>query len=76
MVLSTISAFQVFEQVQLLPNPGGPLRATTTATFYIYQQAFDFFKMGYASAAAFVLGLIIIVLSLLQQRFVGMEDMY
>jgi len=76
LVLGTISAFQVFEQVQLLPNPGGPLRATTTATFFIYQQAFDFFKMGYASAAAFVLGLIIIGFSLVQQRVVGMEDIY
>jgi multiple sugar transport system permease protein len=75
MVLSTIRALQVFEQVQLLPSPGGPLGATTTGTFFIYKQAFDFFKMGYASAAAVVLGLVILVLSVVQARVMRTEEM-
>lgn len=77
MILSTVGALQVFEQVQLLPTPGGPLNSTTTATFYIWQQAFRYVgRMGYASAAAFVLGTIVILLTFIQQRAVGTEEVY
>jgi multiple sugar transport system permease protein len=77
MVLGTVGALQVFEQVQLLPTPGGPLNSTTTATFFIWQQAFRYVgRMGYASAAAFILGALIIVLAFAQQRAVGTEDVY
>jgi ABC-type sugar transport system permease subunit len=48
------------------PGPGG---ATTTVTFYVYTQAFRFFKMGYASALAYSIFLLLFGLSYLQFRW-------
>lgn len=53
-LMTGIFAFQAFDQILVL-TAGGPGRATTTVVFEIYQNAFEFLKMGYASAMAFVL---------------------
>ena len=47
---------------------GGPLDATLFYVLYIYRQAFQFFSMGYASALAWVLFLIIMALTLVLFR--------
>ncbi len=57
-VLSLISSFQVFDQVFVLVKPR-PTDATITVVYFIYENGFKFFKMGYASAAAWVLFLIV-----------------
>jgi len=57
-VLSLIDAFQVFDQVFVLAKPK-PTDATITIVYFIYENGFKFFKMGYASAAAWVLFLIV-----------------
>jgi multiple sugar transport system permease protein len=57
-VLSLISAFQVFDQIFVLVKPR-PTDATITVVYFIYENGFKFFKMGYASAASWVLFLIV-----------------
>jgi len=66
-VISTIGASQVFAQVYVMTN-GGPNNATTTIVHQIFQNAFSFMKMGYASAMAFILFGLIFVLSLINLR--------
>ena len=50
---------------------GGPGNATNVTAYYIYQQAFDSYKLGYASAIAVVLALILIILTVLQMKMSG-----
>ena len=69
-VVTTISSFQVFDLVKILTN-GGPAQSTTVSVFYIYQNAFDFTKLGYSSAMAFVLFVLIMLFSLIQLRLTG-----
>ena len=57
-VLSLIGSFQVFDQVFVLVKPR-PTDATITVVYFIYENGFKFFKMGYASAASWVLFLIV-----------------
>ncbi|MCQ4087975.1 carbohydrate ABC transporter permease [Saccharibacillus sp. JS10] len=64
-VLQTISSFKIFGQSKLITG-GGPAGATKTVVFSIYENGFQTFQMGYASAIAFVLMLVILVISLLQ----------
>jgi|SRR5690554_3591128 len=68
MVMSIISSFQVFDIVYVLTS-GGPLGATKVFVFYVYEHAFKFFDMGYASAAAYILFAILFVLTLVQVRY-------
>jgi len=67
LVISVIGASQVFAQVYVMTN-GGPNNATTTIVHQIFQHAFSFLKMGYASAMAFVLFGLIFLLSLINLR--------
>jgi multiple sugar transport system permease protein len=57
-VLSLIAGFQVFDQVFVLAKPR-PTEATITIVYFIYENGFKFFKMGYASAASWILFLIV-----------------
>lgn len=53
-VMSIINSFQVFDAVFLMTQ-GGPARSTSVIVHYIYENAFQFFRMGYASAMAYIL---------------------
>ncbi|GGN94127.1 carbohydrate ABC transporter permease [Saccharibacillus kuerlensis] len=64
-VLQTIGSFKIFGQSKLITG-GGPAGATKTVVFSIYENGFQTFQMGYASAIAFVLMLVILIISLLQ----------
>lgn len=68
LVMSVIGSFQVFDTVYVLTS-GGPLGSTKVLVFYLYEQAFKYFEMGYASAVAYLMFAIIFVLTLLQTRF-------
>lgn len=68
LVLSVISSFQVFDLVYVLTY-GGPLGSTKVLVFYLYEHAFRFFNMGYASAVAYGLFAVLFILTLLQVRF-------
>lgn len=65
--ITTISSLQAFTQFYLMTG-GGPVHATTTLSFLLYQEAFVFFKTGYAAAIAVVLFVITALLTLLQIR--------
>jgi ABC-type sugar transport system permease subunit len=47
---------------------GGPLQSTNVYAYYLFQSAFTFFKMGYASALAWVLFLIIVIFTFITFR--------
>jgi multiple sugar transport system permease protein len=66
-VIGIIFAFQQFTQIFVMTR-GGPVDKTTTMLFYVYQSAFQFFEMGYASTLAFTLFLMLLVFSVLQMR--------
>jgi len=63
----TINALQLFDEVYL-STQGGPLGATTVVVYYLYQQAFENFNAGYASAIAYLLFLVILVATAIQFR--------
>ncbi len=63
----TINALQLFDEVYL-STQGGPLNATTVLVYYLYNQAFQQFNFGYASAIAYFLFLVIIVVTVIQFR--------
>jgi multiple sugar transport system permease protein len=69
-VLTLISSFQVFTQAYVLTG-GGPGNATTTMVLYLYEQGFQFFNLGVASAIAWVLFLIIMIITIFQ--FIGQK---
>jgi multiple sugar transport system permease protein len=61
-VIQTIDAFKAFTPSFIISaGTGGPINSTLFYTLYLYQEAFGFFRMGYASALAWVLVLIIAV---------------
>ncbi|MCB0160844.1 MAG: sugar ABC transporter permease [Caldilineaceae bacterium] len=64
-VISTINSFQILTDI-LVMTQGGPGTATFVYVYYIYQAAFQYLKMGYASALAWILFAIILALTLLQ----------
>ncbi|MBN9347545.1 MAG: sugar ABC transporter permease [Devosia sp.] len=67
LIISIIGSFQVFELVYVMTK-AGPSNATNTLVFFIYQNGFMFYQMGIASAAAMVLFLIVLALTLVQYR--------
>ena len=72
-VLSTIGTLQLFDEPYVLTN-GGPNNATLTIVMYLYQNGFQFFDFGYASAIAYVLVVIIAILGYLQIRLGDSEE--
>lgn len=70
LILGLIGAFQVFSQVYVLTQ-GGPDYASYFYNLYLYQNAFQFFKMGLASAQAWILFVIILACTLLLFRSSG-----
>ena len=67
-VLALIGAFQVFDQVYVMANPGKPGDATITLVYFIYEAGFHNFKMGYAAAASWIMFLIVAVATILYFR--------
>lgn len=66
-ILSLIGSFQVFDQIFVLARPR-PTDATITVVYFIYENGFKFFKMGYASAASWVLFVIVAILTAIYFR--------
>lgn len=67
LVMGVIGSFQIFTQIFVMTN-GGPVDRTTTMVFYIYEAAFKFYEMGYASTLAYLLFLMLLGLTALQLR--------
>jgi multiple sugar transport system permease protein len=70
LVMSVISSFQAFDMVYVMTG-GGPGNATQVYNYYIWQNAFQWFKMGYASALGYVLFVLIFGITLIQVRYMG-----
>ena len=66
-VIQMIGAFQLFTEAFVM-TAGGPANSTLTVVYYIYQNAFEYMKMGKASAIAWFLFLFIFLFTLLQTR--------
>lgn len=75
LVMATIWNFQVFDSVFVLTR-GGPANSTSSVVWYIYANAFQYDKLGFASTMAVVLMTIILVLSLLQFKFLRSDFYY
>lgn len=64
-IVTAISSFQVFDLIYLMTE-GGPFDSTNVLVYAIYKNAFEYFNVGKASAIAYVLFVIILVLMLIQ----------
>ncbi|MEZ0326824.1 MAG: carbohydrate ABC transporter permease [Fimbriimonas sp.] len=69
-VMGVIGGFQVFQSVYIMTG-GGPLDRTRVFLFYLWQKGFQSLQMGYASALAVLLFVIVLTLTLVQMRFYG-----
>jgi multiple sugar transport system permease protein len=67
LIMGVIGSFQYFTQAFIMTQ-GGPGRASLFYNLYLYQNAFTYFKMGYASAMAWVMFVVILILTLLVIR--------
>ncbi|WP_175990158.1 carbohydrate ABC transporter permease [Bacillus sp. Marseille-Q1617] len=74
-IITTIGSFQIFDSTFLLTG-GGPNYATTTIVFYLYQQGFGGLNLSYAAVLSYVLFFIILVISLIQRKYMGQETKY
>jgi len=75
LVVNIIASFQVFDTVQIMTQ-GGPVNATNMLVFYIYQYGFDFFKIGYASAAGVFLLIIVGIMTVFHFIFLSKRVHY
>jgi multiple sugar transport system permease protein len=67
MVITTIGSFKVFDHIYLMTG-GGPENGTLVLAFYIYEQGFKFFNIGYASALAMIMFVLVMILTVIQLR--------
>jgi ABC-type sugar transport system permease subunit len=70
LVVNTVRSLQIFSEVFVMTR-GGPLHQTTTVVYYLYEQAFYRFNLGYASAVAYLLFILTLLLAWAQSRLVG-----
>lgn len=80
-VTSTISAFMTFEAIYIMTltaqgGRGGPINSTNVMLYYVYYNAFENNRMGYASATATILFLMILGVTLLQFKFIRQKFEY
>jgi multiple sugar transport system permease protein len=68
-ILNSIKSFQVFVEVFVMTK-GGPLNATFTMVYFVYEEGLHKFNVGYGSAAAYLLFLVIAGISLLELRLI------
>lgn len=66
-LVTTISSFQVFDLIYLMTQ-GGPNNSTNILVYWLYKNAFEFFNIGKASAIAYVLFVLILILTIIQWK--------
>jgi len=74
-VMAVIYAFQVFSEIYVMTK-GGPGYSTYTMAFYLYQNAYNFGKMGYGSAMSLVMTVIILIVTIIQNFVLGKRVQY
>lgn len=72
---SVIDAFQVFTEVYIMTK-GGPGYSTYTVSYYLFSNAFEFGKMGYACAMSVIMFIIILTVTLIQDRIMNKNVQY
>jgi len=76
LIMSIIGGFQGgFTQAYMMTG-GGPAGATTTINYYIYNNAYQWFKMGYASSIAWVLFILVFIFTLINWKYGGKKVQY
>ncbi len=75
LIMSVISGFQTFGTVYIMTN-GGPAGATTTIVYFIYRNAYEWFKMGIASGVAWTLFVMMFIATLFQFKYAGEKVHY
>jgi len=73
LVMGIIGSFQIFTQIFVMTS-GGPVQRTTTIVYYIYEAAFKFYEMGYASTLAFFLFAMLLVFTVFQLHLYRKAD--
>jgi multiple sugar transport system permease protein len=74
MVTSVTGSFQIFDTIAVTTQ-GGPLDSTRVIVHYIVQNAFAFYKMGYASAMSMALCLLMLAYTVVQMRLLRTHDL-
>ncbi|MBB3111470.1 sn-glycerol 3-phosphate transport system permease protein [Paenibacillus phyllosphaerae] len=74
-IINMIGSFQVFETIAIMTQ-GGPVNSTNTLVYYIYENGFRFFKIGYASAAGVILLAIVGALTIIYFRLLSSRVHY
>ena len=74
-VLSTMGGFQLFIEPYVMTG-GGPMGSTLSVVLYMYKQAFSFQHMGYAATIGFALSFIILMVVLVQKKYLDTESYY
>jgi len=74
-IISIINSFQVFETISIMTQ-GGPINSTNTIVYYIYENGFRFFKIGYASTAGVLLLIIIGLLTIVYFKLLSKKVHY
>jgi ABC-type sugar transport system permease subunit len=75
LIMSIIVSFQVFEQVAVTTQ-GGPLNSSLVLVYFIYERAFRFLEVGFASSAAFILFSVVLMLTYFQVKILGRRVHY
>lgn len=74
-IITTINSFQIFSLIQLLTS-GGPYYATTTVMYQVYERAFQIGQFGMSSAMGIILAIIVILISVVQYKYLGSDVEY
>jgi len=70
LIITIVNSFQIFNQVYVMTDGlGGPADSTLVMVLYIYQKAFKYYQMGYASALSWILFVVIMMATVVQFRF-------
>jgi len=75
LIMAVIVSFQVFELVAVTTQ-GRPLNSSLVLVYFVYQKAFKFLEVGYASSAAYILFVIVLFLTYLQVKVIGKRVHY
>lgn len=68
-----IDTFRIFDVIYLL-TAGGPARATETVSIYVYRYGFQSFNLSFASAASYIMILVMLIIAAVLARLIGKQD--
>jgi len=72
-ILSTIGGFSLFIEPFVMTG-GGPAESTLSVVLYLYKQAFQFLRMGYAATIGFALAIMIFLVTFIQRRLLDTDQ--